>query len=84
MNVDCLCQNGTCGSDTSQCDCSPGYSGVLCDTCSLNCQNGGTLVNTATACECTCPSTYGGLDCASEFIIAINFFVWLSSRLYTA
>ena len=67
MIIDCLCQNGTCGSDTSQCDCSPGYSGVLCDTCSLNCQNGGTLVNTATACECTCPSIYGGLDCASEY-----------------
>ncbi|RWS11455.1 cubilin-like protein, partial [Dinothrombium tinctorium] len=67
------CVHGTCipSSDKSQaftCQCSPGYSGTLCDVdindCKNNpCKNGGTCIDQQNGFLCVCSSEWQGITC---------------------
>jgi hypothetical protein len=71
------CQNGgtrsgflTTGSTVqcAACVCPAPWTGVLCDTCSLKCYNGG--VPNADCTACTCPQGYVGADCQCRNVVA--------------
>ena len=49
-------------------------------TCSLMCQNGGTL--NAPSCTCNCAPGYTGRNCTSEYIIILHTLVCLTNTLW--
>jgi len=61
------CKNGGAFKDDCSCWCPDGFSGDVCETCSRECQNGGTL--DPDSCKCTCPDGYFGPNCASQFTL---------------
>jgi len=50
------------------------FTGKMCSKCQVTtCENGG--VFNATACRCTCPQGFGGLDCSCKYtywVLVIN------------
>jgi len=58
--VDCL-NKGTVLADCS-CRCQGGWTGALCGTCELTCQNGGVPAEDCS--KCHCPDGFTGEDCA--------------------
>ena len=50
------------------CSCNGGWSGESCDTCELNCQNGGVVADDCS--KCVCPDGYSGIDCHGGFTLS--------------
>jgi hypothetical protein len=55
------CRNGATTLKDCSCRCAGGWSGASCETCSMRCQNGGSLDAGCT--KCSCPSGYSGPQC---------------------
>jgi len=60
------CANGEFDSDCS-CRCRGAWTGSTCSSCSISCQNGGSLISGS--CSCSCPSGYSGNTC-QDYILA--------------
>ncbi|CAH1266832.1 NOTCH3 [Branchiostoma lanceolatum] len=70
-----VCQNGgncsSCFSNTTMCDCHPGFTGVFCETdmdeCASNpCQNGGRCLDHVNSFSCDCRRGYYGHLCEND------------------
>ncbi|XP_066287644.1 fibropellin-1-like [Branchiostoma lanceolatum] len=70
-----VCQNGgncsSCFSNTTMCDCHPGFTGVFCETdmdeCASNpCQNGGRCLDHVNSFSCDCRRGYYGDLCEND------------------
>ena len=62
---------GILSTNGCQCKCNPRWTGARCETCSLQCRNGGIINDfnvmsggrSVETCRCDCPTGFAGLQC---------------------
>ena len=72
------CKNGATILKDCTCKCTGGFTGSSCETCNLQCKNGGVRKDDCSGCYC--PVGFAGLDCGDGFTVETRSVCEMSGR----